>query len=466
MPAIRRFNWVDLLLLVLVLASAAGARAGYLIAYAENGTTAGPLRVQDARTKLDANLAGQVPNRSEPTDLDLLVHNLHEHQVYATVAPFSTGMEDTAHVAPGYPHLVALLAYVVSADRLESALRWGNCGLGALTAALYFLFARRAFRSLVVGALAGLLAALHPFWIIDVANLDDGTLATFLLALSLFLGARASQTGGPFGSLLFGLTLAGLALVRAALLPFAFVAIVWFLLRTRNLRRGWLPAVLAFLGFLIGLSPWTVRNLQVFGEPLPIVDSAYLHLWIGNNPAATGGPNYRRALDRASEEELRKIDAQPKRYDELGKKVAEEAKDGPNTMRRRIRSALAFFLGAEWFATGRLARPTGEGAMPEWVENAYPTVLHATLLGMLVLGLIGWRWSYVWRWESMPLALAMVFVPLPYVLSHAEMLSGPRLPLDGVLLCYAAFVLGCLLPGGGSYLREGIGAGEAMQEMP
>jgi hypothetical protein len=45
--------------------------------------------------------------------------------------------------------------------------------------------------------------------------------------------------------------------------------------------------------------------------------------------------------------------------------------------------------------------------------------------------------------------LAAIWIPLPYVLSHAEALSGPRLPLDGVLLCYAAFALACLLPAHG-----------------
>jgi hypothetical protein len=46
-------------------------------------------------------------------------------------------------------------------------------------------------------------------------------------------------------------------------------------------------------------------------------------------------------------------------------------------------------------------------------------------------------------------------VPLPYLLGHAEALSGPRLPLDGVLLCYAAFVLVALVPGQGRDLLAG-----------
>src|SRR5262249_50309832 len=112
----------------------------------------------------------------------------------------------------------------------ELTVRWAQAGLGALTAALYFLFARRAFRSTLVGALAGLLCACHPFWVANCAEINDGTLASFLLAACLFLGARAGQERGPFTSLLYGLALAGAALVRAAWLPLAFAGLLWFLL--------------------------------------------------------------------------------------------------------------------------------------------------------------------------------------------------------------------------------------------
>jgi hypothetical protein len=55
----------------------------------------------------------------------------------------------------------------------------------------------------------------------------------------------------------------------------------------------------------------------------------------------------------------------------------------------------------------------------------------------------------------MPASLAMVWIPLPYLLGHAEALQGPRLPLDGVLLCYAAFVLACIVPTTASFLLAG-----------
>ncbi len=254
------------------------------------------------------------------------------------------------------------------------------------------------------------------------------------------------------------MSLAALALVRAALLPFTFVALAWFLMRSRGLTRGWLCALLAFLGFVNGLAPWTFRNWQLYGEPLPIVDSTYYHLWIGNNPHATGGPANAEALRNAPLDELAKIPRQTDRYARLGGLVRREVHDQPaETVRRRLRAGLDFVFGERWFADGRLAERTGsEDAIPNWLAWSYPVALESTLLGLIVLALLGWRWSFGWRSAAMPMSLAVIWIPLPYVLSHAEALSGPRLPLDGVLLCYAAFALACLLPG-----RERLWAGES-----
>jgi hypothetical protein len=80
---------------------------------------------------------------------------------------------------------------------------------------------------------------------------------------------------------------------------------------------------------------------------------------------------------------------------------------------------------------------------------------------MLLLGVLGWRWSHGWRLAAMPSSLAVMWLPLPYLLSHAEALHGPRLPLDGVLLSYAALAIVWLLPGVGAAVRQG----EAVSDM-
>jgi 4-amino-4-deoxy-L-arabinose transferase-like glycosyltransferase len=452
MTDMRRFGWTDFVLLLLVLLAAAGARAGYLWHFADSGGNAGPFRVQDRpRTLHELPDTAEMRGEKPPTELDALVHNLKEDQWYGCLAPFAIAEEATADSSPGYPWLLSLLARVIP-DKVpfERTVRWSQAGLGALTAVLYFLFARRAFRSLTVGTLTGLFAAAYPFWIINTADLNDGVLTAFLLAGVLFLGVRASQTSGPFASLLYGLTLAGLALVRAAFLPFSFVALVWFLLRSRVEARGWLCALLAFLGFANGLAPWTVRNYQVWGEPVPIVDSTYLHLWIGNNPDADGGPLTQRMENTPHADELRAIKVQPRRYERCLTYVIDEVRDHPyETLQRRLNAALFYLFGKD---TLQRDEPV-EVLSGTW--QGVRELMLGTLLVLFPLAFIGWRRSYGWRHESVPATLAVLLAPLPYLLSHAEALHGPRLPLDGILLCYAAFTLVCLIPGLGRRLSEG-----------
>ena len=105
--------------------------------------------------------------------------------------------------------------------------------------------------------------------------------------------------------------------------------------------------------------------------------------------------------------------------------------------------------------------------MPSWLAESYPAILVGTLLGMLLLAFAGWRWTYGWRRPAMPAALAVVWLPLPYLLGHADALAGPRLPLDGVLLSFAAFTLVALLPRIGTRLRSGApaeGSAEAAEK--
>jgi 4-amino-4-deoxy-L-arabinose transferase-like glycosyltransferase len=448
MTALRRFGVMDMLMFLVVLAGAAGARAWYVNTCAQGGLAPGPFQVQE-------------DDRKEQL---LLVGNLKEGQGFTTLAPLAKGVEPTAHVAPLYPWLLSLLDQrMPNRDATDQAWRWIQVGLGTLTAGLYFLFARRAFHSLLAGTLAGLLTAFHPFWIVNAAEINDGVLATFLLAVCLFLGARGSQGGAALSSLLYGVGLAGLALVRAALVPFAFVAVLAFLWRCRRLPRGWLYAVLAVLGFVNGLLPWALRNYQAFGEVMPVADSAYFHLWVGNNSLATGGPESAATIREAlGEDRAKQLEgmAQPVRYRALAQGVVDEVRNNPaGTLQRRLRAGIGFFLGMNFLdANGLDSRALyGEDErtrddVPTWLTDILPAKLAGSLLVMLLLGGIGWRWSFGWRHESIPAAVAMIWIPLPYLLSHAERLHGPRLPLDGVMLCYVAFVLACLVPGVGRSL--------------
>jgi len=468
MSEMPRFKLADALAVLLIVLTAAGVRVGYVWYLADQGRKAGPLQVQDARPLLKAlPEGGIVLTGSQPNELDMLAYQMKEKQTFAAQAPFATQVETTAHTTPGYPGLLYLVEMApLDAASMAPAVRWLQCALGTLTALCYFFFARRAFRSSLVAFLAGMLCAVHPFWIVNVAEIDDGVMSSFLLALSLVLGARAGQGGGALTSLLYGLVLAGLALTRAAFLPFTFAAELWFLLRCRSLPRGWLFALLSFLGFANGLGAWVVRDYQQFQEVMPLVDSAHLQLWMGHNPDADGGPQTEeqmlKALATTREDVPNLLEQklgeakQPDRYNQLAADVFKQVRDDPITaVQGRLRAGLYFFLGAKAFHSQNPWERTTGGDNPNWFESNDVLVLSSTLLLLLLFGALGWRWSYAWRWESLPASLAVFWIPLPYILSHAENLQGPRLPLDGVLLCYVALALICLIPGVGRPLLHG-----------
>jgi 4-amino-4-deoxy-L-arabinose transferase-like glycosyltransferase len=426
-----RFSLLDGILLLIVLAAAAVARGWYLWhECGDFGNQAGPVQVQDEPE----------PGRKE------LIDNLSQSGSFRSRRPFGGEEGATAHTAPGYPILVAALSRApLVLSSAEQEVRWLQWLLGTVTAGFYFAFARRVFQHLLVALLTGLFVAFYPFWVINTAEIDDGVLTTFLLAAVLILGAGAGESGGAGRSLLYGLLLAGLALVRAALLPFAFVGVLWFLVRCRRLRGGWLFGLITCLGFLIGLVPWALRNYQELHEVLPIVDSTYLHLWMGNNALATGGPEseetMRQALAQMRGEEANK-EAAPT-PEELARATLGEVRERPaETLRRRLQAGLAFVFGADWFTEQRLWRGS--------VVPGAAALLYGTFLAMLLLAFVGWRCTYPWRFEARPAALAILVIPLPYLIGHAAALQGPRLPLDGVLLCYAAFILVYVLPAGRS----------------
>jgi hypothetical protein len=444
------FGLRDLLLANIVFAIAGTVRAGYVLACLQEPQQPPPIQVQDAATAITLN-RGDDPAKFQPTDADTLVDNIAQSSWFGGRAPLATEEEVTAHVAPGYPYLVAYISrWLADADKATKAIIWAQCALGAVTAVLCFLFARIAFGSTLIGLLAGLLAAIHPFWIVNVAELQDGPLICFLLAGCLFLGTAADKHGSPLASLLFGGALAALALVRAALLPFSIVGFLWFLPRCMKLHRGWLCGLLAFLGFGNGLAPWTVRNFQVFGEVVPMVDCLPLHLWMGNNAKARGAAQDEKTLESTfSAERLQMLLAesqQARRYRMLWEDVANSAKtDIAGTLEKRLRSGVAFTVGADWAGGGSLSRDTPRDDMPSHITEWAPVALRAMLLCILGLGLVGWRWSCGWNRDINLASLAMLWIPLPYILSHAEQFSGPRLPLDAVLLCYSAFTLGRIL---------------------
>jgi len=135
--------------------------------------------------------------------------------------------------------------------------------------------------------LAGLIAALNPFFIASVCDVRSEPLFMLLLTAAIWLLLRRREA------------LSGVALALAALTrPSALIAIPLFALFRP--KRG----VVLLIAAALTLAPWTIRNSVRFHELIVVNDAGGYNLWRGSNPelirieSMPGGDAYREAMIR------------------------------------------------------------------------------------------------------------------------------------------------------------------------
>lgn len=179
----------------------------------------------------------------------------------------------TARWPPGYP-LVLSGVFAAAGTHLLAA-KALNVTLAAATVVLTYVLGTRAF-DVRVGLVAALLLALSPghayFATLVMSEVMFGF--GFLVVTALFawwtIGSRRARWEHLLG---LGVATGCLTLVRseAVFLAIAF-AVLWKVLQT-----GWRPALrygaIFGVGFVLVLTPWTVRNALRFHEFVPLRDN-------------------------------------------------------------------------------------------------------------------------------------------------------------------------------------------------
>ncbi len=443
MFAFRRLGIYEGFWLLVVVVLAMAARVWYLNDWADGGRSSGPLQVQ-----------GTPP----PADLKAILANLTENRQFASRAPLASTEEQTAHVSPGYPWLMAWIDRMpASLGTLDRTMRWLQCLLGTLTALIYALLARRAFGSMAVAVGTGLLCAVHPFWVVNTAEINDGVVVSFLLGLSLWLGVRSAQDGGLISSFFFGVALACMGLTRAACLPFVFVTLLWFVGAAESCAR----LALCFFGdagpfecvaaldlsqlstFWRGRADRFVRSVSSLDGKQSSGDRrANGRKRRGRQPGGVEKHHQagHRADERsfASEGSLRSIDGRCS-----GRGATPPRGNHPPPPARRHLFLVRRRLAKERQMLGnRVDERHGVAGIPGRKCHAY-LERHALVHGDFWFA--GLRWTSKFSLQAMPTSLAIIWFPVSYIVGHAAGLVGPRLPLDGVVLCYAAFALACIV---------------------
>ena len=205
--------------------------------------------------------------------------------------PYEGNTGPTAWEPPLYPYLMASVFKIFGIYSYASA--WVLLSINSIFAALttipIFLIARRTFGDRVAGWSAWAWA-LNPYiWYWSVHWIWDTTFTPLMLSLLFLIALELEAWTGSTGWLIFGALWGIGALANPTMLAFLPFCGLW--VWRRRFKAG-LPSRAGIAAssaiFFLVLSPWLVRNYEVFGRFVFLRDDFGLQFRLGNWKGADG----------------------------------------------------------------------------------------------------------------------------------------------------------------------------------
>lgn len=339
-------------------------------------------------------------------EMGRLARSIAEGQGFSSPTDLPTG--PSAWAPPVYPYILAgvfKLFGVYSALSAWVILAF-NSIFAALTCLTLYRIAERIYGPGVARATAWTWAV-FPYAIYwPVRVVWETSLTTFLLSLALLLTLRMADQPPRFRSwILFGVLWGIIALTNTAIVSMFPFYLLWLLYRPSR-RTGQLAgaALCVFTAALV-VSPWLLRNYEVFGKFVFVRDNLPLEMYEANNDQSAG-------LWTRNEHPGNNPEAM-RRFQELGELgfMAEKKRE----VRQFIREHPARFL-----------RFTAERAVYFWIAPPQATIVagydlmvsrHTNFLLGAVLAFAGlWLTIRNRKCGAFLLACCLLLYPLPYYL--------------------------------------------------
>ena len=381
-----------------------------------------------------------------------IAENLYRDGEFSARGPQTPRLyQPSSTYSPGLPLFAAGVYGLSGGVHLELA-RIALALLGAATVWLGYLIGRR-LSGPVAGLVAATAIAVYPALLEYHGLLLTEPLGAFLLAAAVLCLLRARDEPGLAWWIGAGALLGALALVRAEYLLVAILApalaLAWSWRQT-GFRAAFAGPLATVLAAALVLAPWTIRNLVVLDDLVPVSTGGGKVLFIGTYLDADGDGSELRALLLERRPALRARLARagppsdPDRYvlERLLADLAQQAHpelDNDAALRRlgwrNLRDAIA-------------DRPLDLSAMlatkayATWTDPARgvmgPTPWRVFQLGLLVLALLGLATlALARRFEALLLGLILLYVTAVAAL----LIASPRralIPLP--LICALAGV--------------------------
>ncbi|HLX82620.1 MAG TPA: glycosyltransferase family 39 protein [Terriglobales bacterium] len=332
----------------------------------------------------------------------------------------------TAWMTPVYPYLVAGVFKVFGVYTKASAivLLSLNALLSALVCVPVFLIARISFGERVA-KWSGWAWAFCPYGIyFPVERIWETWLATLLLCLLFLITLNLENENRYSRWAAFGLLWGVAALTSPAMLAVLPFLAIWVIYRRqyRGHRRGeqwFFVNVVAAIAFIAVISPWFVRNYEVFHRVVPFRDGMGLVLRLGTK----GKTDYWGPYELGPWHN----DAEWAEFQQLGEL---------GYMDKKKQQAFEFIrANPGWYTRATVRRAfflwTGYWSLdPEYLKEEpfdLPNIfLCSTLTALALVGL--WRAWRVDRSVAMPYALVLFSFPLIYYITSPEVYY--RRPID------------------------------------
>lgn len=206
-------------------------------------------------------------------------------------SPYEGNTGPSAWEPPLYPFLIGGVFKIFGIYSRVSAwvLLSINCLLATLTCLPIFWIAHRTFGERVATWSAFIWALCPYVWYWSIHWIWDTTFTPLVLACLFLLGLELQHWPGWRGWALFGALFGVGALANPTMLAFLPFCGLW--IWRQRYRRGLLSlggVVLSSCVFFLVLSPWLIRNYEVFGRFVFIRDDFGLQFRLGNGPYADG----------------------------------------------------------------------------------------------------------------------------------------------------------------------------------
>lgn len=206
-------------------------------------------------------------------------------------SPYEGNTGPTAWEPPLYPYLMARVFRIFGVYTQASA--WAllsiNSLFGTLTCIPIFFIAHRTLGERVAVWSAYTWALCPYIWYWSVHWIWDTTFTPLILACIFLLALELQNWRGLRGWIVFGALFGIGALANPTMLAFLPFCGLW--IWRQRYRRG-IPSLagiaLASVVFFLVLTPWVVRNYEVFGRFVFLRDDFGLQIRLGNGPSADG----------------------------------------------------------------------------------------------------------------------------------------------------------------------------------